>query len=100
MRDGVPPARLTRSRRAHLTAVALLLSVVLAAGCTRSPGSPATTAPAGTALNANPVTGAYSSETAWNNVALDAGILGASGGGFSRLYARPGHRDGVPGSGR
>jgi subtilase family serine protease len=53
----------------------------------------------GTALTANPAGGAYVSETAWNNVALDAGVLGASGGGFSHLYARPAYQDGVPGIG-
>ena len=53
----------------------------------------------GTALTANPATGAYISETAWNNVALDAGVLGASGGGFSRLYARPAYQDSVSGIG-
>ena len=41
MRDNIHPARLTRSRRAHLLAVALLLGVVLVAGCTGSSGSPA-----------------------------------------------------------
>jgi subtilase family serine protease len=41
MRDSIQPARLTRSWRAHLLAAALLLSVVLVAGCTGSSGSPA-----------------------------------------------------------
>jgi subtilase family serine protease len=41
----------------------------------------------GTTLTADPSTGAYISETAWS----------FSGGGFSRLYARPAHQDGVPG---
>ena len=49
MRDSIHPAWLTRSRRAHLLAVALLLSVILAAGCTGSSGSPATTARTGSA---------------------------------------------------
>jgi len=53
----------------------------------------------GTALTMNPVTGAYISETAWNNVALDAPVLGASGGGFSHLYTRPAYQNGVPGIG-
>ncbi len=43
MADSIHLARLTRSRRAHLLAVVLLLGVVLAAGCA---GSPAMTAPA------------------------------------------------------
>jgi len=41
MRDSIHPARLTRSWRAHLLAVALLLSVVLVAGCTGSSGTTA-----------------------------------------------------------
>ena len=41
MRDNIHPARLTRSGRAHLLAVALPLSVVLVAGCTGGSGSPA-----------------------------------------------------------
>jgi len=49
MHDSIHPARLTRSRRAHLLAVALLLGVVLVAGCTGSSGSPATTAPTSSA---------------------------------------------------
>ena len=41
MDDSTQPARLTRSRRAHLLAVAPLLSGVLVAGCTtETPGSP------------------------------------------------------------
>jgi subtilase family serine protease len=53
----------------------------------------------GTALTANPVTGAYISETAWNSIALDVPLAGVSGGGFSHLYARPAYQDGVPGIG-
>ena len=41
MHDSIQPARLTRFRRAHLLTVALLLSVVLVAGCTGSSGRPA-----------------------------------------------------------
>jgi subtilase family serine protease len=43
----------------------------------------------GTSLRANPVTGAYTSETAWSR----------SGGGFSHLFSRPAYQDGVPGIG-
>jgi subtilase family serine protease len=57
MRGSIHPARLTRSRRAGLLAVALLLGLVLVAGCTGSSGgaargaatpasSPASTSPA------------------------------------------------------
>ena len=44
MHGSIQPARLTRSRRTHLPAAALLLSGVLVAGCTGSSGHPATTA--------------------------------------------------------
>ena len=52
----------------------------------------------GTSLTANAVTGAYISETAWNTPGLPP-QPGASGGGFSRLFARPAYQDGVPGIG-
>ncbi|MGH3179911.1 MAG: hypothetical protein ACRDPF_39320, partial [Streptosporangiaceae bacterium] len=52
----------------------------------------------GTSLTANPVTGAYISETAWNTPGLPP-QPGASGGGFSHLSARPAYQDGVPGIG-
>jgi subtilase family serine protease len=48
---------------------------------------PLVLAAGGTSLTANPVTGAYISETAWNG----------SGGGFSHLFARPAYQAGVPG---
>ena len=51
----------------------------------------------GTSLTANPVTGAYISETAWNTVIH--GHPYASAGGFSHLFARPAYQDGVPGIG-
>ena len=50
----------------------------------------------GSTLTANPVTGAYIGETAWN---VQSGSPDGSGGGFSRLFARPGYQDGVPGIG-
>jgi subtilase family serine protease len=52
----------------------------------------------GTSLTANPVTGAYIGETAWNTPGRPR-APGASGGGFSRLFARPAYQDGVPGIG-
>ncbi len=58
---------------------------------------PLTLAAGGTSLTASPGTGAYVSETAWNNPG-DPGPS-ASGGGFSRLFARPAYQDGVPGIG-
>jgi len=53
----------------------------------------------GTTLTADPVTGAYVSETAWNGQSGLSQASGASGGGFSHLYARPAYQDGVPGIG-
>jgi subtilase family serine protease len=53
----------------------------------------------GTTLTGNPSAFAYTGETVWN--AQDSGSFtggwGASGGGFSNLYARPAYQDGVPG---
>jgi subtilase family serine protease len=52
----------------------------------------------GTSLTARHATGAWQGETAWG---LPYGVPGsafqASGGGFSRLFPRPGYQDGVPG---
>lgn len=62
--------------------------------------NPLTLAAGGTTLAANPKTGAYRGETAWNvpgELAANGG--GASGGGFSHLFARPAYQDGVPGIG-
>jgi subtilase family serine protease len=53
----------------------------------------------GTTLTANPVTGTYISETAWNTSASFSQPGSASGGGFSHLYARPAYQDGIPGVG-
>ena len=65
---------------------------------------PLVLAAGGTSLTANPVTGAYVSETAWNNpppagTPCVGGGPSASGGGFSQLFARPAYQDGVPGIG-
>ncbi len=49
MHASIRPPRLTRSRRAHLPAAALLLSGALVAGCTGSPGSPARHVPGSSA---------------------------------------------------
>ncbi len=49
MRDSIHPARLTRSWRAHLLAVALPLGAVLVAGCTGGSGHPAPATPRATA---------------------------------------------------
>jgi len=59
MRDGIQPARLTRSRRARLLAVALVASLASVAGCTGSSGttaaSTATATPARVVANCLPV---------------------------------------------
>ncbi|HUZ37420.1 MAG TPA: S53 family peptidase [Streptosporangiaceae bacterium] len=60
---------------------------------------PLVLAAGGTSLTANPVTGAYISETAWNTPPEPNGGPSASGGGFSHLFARPAYQDGVPGIG-
>lgn len=48
----------------------------------------------GTSLDANPVSGAYYGELAWNFV-TGPGDYDASGGGFSDLFARPSYQDGT-----
>jgi subtilase family serine protease len=54
----------------------------------------------GTTLTANSTTGAYLSETTWNGATGSFSVTpGASGGGFSHLFTRPGYQDGVPGIG-
>jgi subtilase family serine protease len=47
---------------------------------------PDVTAVGGTRLNADPLSGAYIGETGWGDA------LGASGGGFSSIYRRPGYQ--------
>jgi subtilase family serine protease len=52
----------------------------------------------GTTLTASHTTGAWISETAWGLPYGDPGsAFQASGGGFSRLFARPSYQNGVPG---
>jgi subtilase family serine protease len=58
---------------------------------------PLVLAAGGTSLTGEPAGVAYIGETAWNG---EAGLVlssGASGGGFSQLYARPAYQGGVPG---
>jgi subtilase family serine protease len=61
------------------------------------PGSdPLVLAAGGTSLYASHKTGAYIRETAWGLPYGDPGSpFQASGGGFSRIYARPGYQSGV-----
>jgi subtilase family serine protease len=53
----------------------------------------------GTTLTANPKTGAYTGEVAWNVTAGGHLPALASGGGFSGDFARPSYQDGVAGTG-
>ena len=59
----------------------------------KSAGTPASdplvTSVGGTSLLANGISGAYGSETTWNDA------FGASGGGFSTIYGRPNYQTGV-----
>lgn len=52
---------------------------------------PLALAAGGSTLRANPLTGAYVGETAWNTMSgtPNAASSGAGGGGFSRLFPRP-----------
>jgi subtilase family serine protease len=59
---------------------------------------PLVLAAGGTTLQASRITGAYAGETAWD-ITLAAGGPDASGGGFSRLFARPAYQVGVAGIG-
>jgi subtilase family serine protease len=58
---------------------------------------PLVLAAGGTSLDGNLSAGFYIGETAWNGQAGFAVTSGASGGGFSHLYARPSYQDGVRG---
>ncbi|MHB8247173.1 MAG: hypothetical protein ACYDGN_17885 [Acidimicrobiales bacterium] len=61
---------------------------------------PLVLAAGGTSLTANPVTGAYVSETALSSLPYVVdGHSEASGGGFSHIFARAAHQGGVPGIG-
>jgi subtilase family serine protease len=51
----------------------------------------------GTTLDGNLSAGFYTGEAAWNGQAGFVLSSGASGGGFSHLYARPAYQDGVHG---
>jgi subtilase family serine protease len=53
----------------------------------------------GTTLTASHATGAWQGEIAWGLPYSSGANFQASGGGFSRLFARPGYQDGVPGAG-
>ena len=59
---------------------------------------PLVLAAGGTTLNGNLSAGFYIGETVWNGQAGLVLTSGASGGGFSHLYARPAYQDGVQGT--
>jgi subtilase family serine protease len=56
---------------------------------------PLVLAAGGTRLTADPLTGAWTGETAWNGESASDQSGGASGGGFSHRYARPAYQNGV-----
>lgn len=64
----------------------------------KSVGTPASdplvTSVGGTSLTADGISGAYSSETTWNETAALGGAA-ASGGGFSTIFGRPNYQTGV-----
>ena len=62
-----------------------------AANAATPASDPNVTAVGGTSLVVNPATGAYVSETAWNET-FGSRPVGASGGGFSAVYDRPGYQ--------
>ncbi|HEX4060155.1 MAG TPA: S53 family peptidase [Streptosporangiaceae bacterium] len=69
-------------------------------GVTLPASDPLVLATGGTSLTASHKTGAYISETTWDLPYGDVGsTFQATGGGFSRLYARPAYQDGLPGAG-
>lgn len=64
---------------------------------------PNVTGVGGTTLDAKSSNGAYVGETAWteqlfgcNPPAVDANDINCSGGGYSKIYSRPGYQKGVP----
>jgi subtilase family serine protease len=68
----------------------------LAKGVSVPAADPFATAVGGTTLDARVNTGQYISETTWNEWNNGAG---ATGGGFSSVFARPAYQDGIPGIG-
>ncbi len=60
---------------------------------------PLVTAVGGTTLKTDPTKGEYERETAWNTAGTPpTSPSTASGGGFSRFFARPAYQNGLPGS--
>ncbi|GAC1565635.1 MAG: hypothetical protein NVS3B14_04030 [Ktedonobacteraceae bacterium] len=96
------------ARQKHITVLAsagdagdLVIScvdsqVTLAKGVNVPAADPLVTAVGGTTLDADVNTGKYNSETTWNEWNNGAG---ATGGGFSSVFARPAYQNGIPGIG-
>ena len=70
--------------------------ITLAKGVSVPASDPLATAVGGTTLDADVNTGQYRSETTWNEWNNGGG---ATGGGFSSVFARPSYQDGIPGIG-
>lgn len=69
-------------------------------GVTLPASDPLVLSTGGTSLTASHQTGAYISETTWGLPYGDVGsTFQATGGGFSKLYARPAYQDGLRGTG-
>jgi subtilase family serine protease len=70
--------------------------ITLVKGVSVPASDPFATAVGGTSLDADVNTGQYISETTWNEWNNGGG---ATGGGFSSVFARPAYQDGIPGIG-
>ncbi len=70
--------------------------ITIGKGVSVPAADPFATAVGGTTLDADVNTGKYNSETTWNEFNNGAG---ATGGGFSSVFARPKYQNGVPGIG-
>ena len=70
--------------------------ITIAKGVSVPASDPFATSVGGTSLDADVNTGQYISETTWNEWNNGAG---ATGGGFSSVFARPAYQDGIPGIG-
>jgi subtilase family serine protease len=114
-------AEAARLNAALQTAASRHVTVVAASGDNGAAGEPCSVPPAssftpvrevslpaadpfvlaagGTSLAAGRQSGAYRGETAWNTSPGPASRPDASGGGFSRLFPRPGYQNGIPGVG-
>ncbi len=79
-----------------LTSVCQGTQITVGKGVSVPSSDPYVTAVGGTTLDADVNTGTYIGETTWNEWNIGGG---ATGGGFSILFARPSYQDGIPGIG-